>query len=69
MGSMEPGVIECSPPNTRGNLLLAIIFLFICDNWFKACLIFFLIVNGFKVLIPIFLYGSLFNSSSNNSTW
>ena len=31
-GFIEPGVIECSPPNTKGNLLSEIIFLLICDN-------------------------------------
>ena len=52
---MQPGVIECSPPKTRGNFFLFKIFSFIKEIFLKALLIFLSILNGFKVLIPIFL--------------
>ena len=66
---MHPGVIECSPPKVIGNNFLSNIFELMSEIFLSAIFIFLLILNGFKVLIPIFLYGSQFNSSSYNSTW
>ena len=39
-----------------------------CLDYKNISIISFFIKKGLRVLIPISLYGSLFNSSSNNST-
>ena len=54
---MHPGVIECSPPKVIGNNFLSNIFELMSEIFLTAIFIFLLILNGFKVLIPIFLYG------------
>ena len=52
---MHPGVIECSPPKVIGNSFLSKISPLILEILFNATLIFLSILNGFNVLIPIFL--------------
>ena len=66
---MHPGVIVCSPPKTNGKILFFKFSSLIFEICFKALTMFLSILNGFKVFIPIFLYGSQFSSSSYNSTW
>ena len=67
-GLIHPGVIECSPPKVIGKSFLFKIFSLISEICLRAFFISLLILNGFRVLIPIFLYGSQCNSSSYNST-
>src|SRR6056300_1609186 len=67
-GAIHPGVIECSPPKVIGKSFLSKISLLILDILESAFLISLSILKGFKVLMPIFLYGSQFNSSSYSST-
>ena len=54
-GTIHPGVIECSPPKVIGKSFLLKISLLILEILYSAFLIFLSILNGFKVLIPIFL--------------
>ncbi len=51
---MHPGVIECSPPKVIGNNFLSNIFELMSEIFLSAIFIFLSILNGFKVLIPIF---------------
>ncbi len=52
---MQPGVIECSPPRVKGKFFLYKISSLISDIFSNAFLMFLSILNGFSVLIPIFL--------------